>query len=375
MNSQTEQENIYATLPMRIKAMAIDSLIYALLFISLPMLMTSLFPLSNEFRIISMILPILFLEPFLVSLAGCTIGQYLMGIRVITKESGEKCFLPLSFLRYFIKFLLGFYSLIYMLFSSERQAIHDFAAKTIVVLSKRKQEAHYEVVEEQEEEARIEKQYEYPSGFRRFVFFIIWYVIALVVMGGISIFLLNLGIIIGQIPPEEIENSNYAAVIGIIFSIIDIILFFAIAYWAAKGYLPGAKRKLVSQDAIEAEEKPAEIENEQTEIENEQTEIENEQTEIENELTEKQTQFEIDNRAIVKGYTSLFTLFGLILGMVLSIILLDDIIEIFLIILLVSFAGSVFGYFIGVFKKKSVTENLTDSEIKDTNQNDQKDIE
>jgi len=92
-------------------------------------------------------------------------------------------------------------------------------------------------------------------------------------------------------------------------------------------------------------------------------------------LTEKQIQIEKDNRAIVKGYTSLFTLFGLILGMILSIIFLDKIIEIFLIILLVSFLGSIFGYFIGVFKKKSITENLTNPEETNSNQHDPKDVD
>lgn len=369
MNSQTQQEYIYATLPMRIKAMAIDSLIYALLFITLPMLMTSLFPLSNEFRIISMILPILFLEPFLLSLAGCTIGQYLMGIRVVTKDSGEKCFLPLSFARYIIKVLLGFYSLIYMLFSNERQAIHDYAAKTIVVLSKRKQEAHYEIEEEQKEETKIRKQYVYPSGIRRFVFFVIWYIASLLFMIVLFSMLSSFFIIIGIIP-NEIESSPLLGIISIFFWFIDVVLFFAIAYWAAKGYLPGAQRKLLTQEEIEADEKQKEVEAEEKPVE-----IENEQTEIENELTEKQMQIEEENRTIIKGHVTMFTLLGLILGMILSIIFLDKIIEIFLIILLVSFLGSVFGYFIGVFKKKSVTEESTNSEATDSNQHDKKDVD
>lgn len=365
MTPDIEQDNIYATLPMRIKAMAIDSLIYALMFISLPMLVTSLYPHSNDLRIISMILPILILEPFLITFAGCTIGQYLMGIRVVIKDLGEKCPLPLSFPRYFVKFLLGGYSLIYMLFSNKRQAVHDYVAKTIVVLSKRKQAAHPEFAEEQEEEAQIERQYKYPSGIRRFVFFVIWYVVAFLVIGVLLDILFSFFILIDLIPYEDLESDVFSVIIVIFFWALEIFLFFAIAYWAAKGYLPGAMRKLVPQEEVEADEKQKETEVDKTEKEHGEAK----------ELTEKQIQIEKENRTIVKGYTSLFTLFGLILGMILSIILLDDIIEIFLIILLVSFAGSVSGYFIAVFKKKSFTEESANAETTKPNQNDQKDIE
>ena len=359
MTSQTEQENIYATLPMRIKAMAIDSLIYALLFIMLPMLMMSLFPQRDELRVISMIIPLFLLEPFLVTFAGCTIGQYLMGIRIIQKEEGGKCPLPQSYIRYFVKIILGWYSLVYMLFSNERQAIHDYAAKTIVVLSKPKQEAHPEVAEEQEEDAHTEKQYKYPSGIRRFTFFILWYLVALLITSAIPV----------------------------ISPVLSIILFFAIAYWAAKGYLPGAQRKeipqeevdreLLTQEEIEADEKQKLIE--QYETEEEHDEIEQDETEEEHdeakELTEEQIQIEKENRAIVKGYASIFTMFGFIIGLIISVILLDNFIEIILITLLVSFSGYVFGYFLGESKKKSITENLTHSEESSSNQHDSEDSE
>ena len=72
-------------------------------------------------------------EPLCTSL-GFTIGQYLKGIRVrkATDMSSRVNFVQ-SFLRYILKFLLGWISFLTMHFNPQRRTIHDFASGTIMI--------------------------------------------------------------------------------------------------------------------------------------------------------------------------------------------------------------------------------------------------
>ena len=63
----------------------------------------------------------------------CTLGQKIMGIRVREIFSLQKISIPKAYLRIVIKIFLGFISFFSIPFSSERRAIHDFVAGTIVV--------------------------------------------------------------------------------------------------------------------------------------------------------------------------------------------------------------------------------------------------
>ena len=353
MTSDTEQERVYATLPMRIKAVAIDSLIVSLLLMALLQVLGLYFPKHSVLTAFAMFGMSLLFEPLLISSAGCTIGQYLMGIRVIRKENGTLCPFHLSIVRYIVKILLGLYSLVYMLFSSNRQGIHDYSAKTIVVISKRKLIKHPEVAIEQKEEGQIEKQYKYPSAIRRFAFFVIWYIIAFfsasIILGILYSIIIAIGTIVGLTSYEESENNLLFGIFIIIIWIIELFLFAAVAYWASKGYLPGAMRKKITQDEIEAEKEHAKLEEEQADI----MEGLNEKEEL---SSKEQKQIEKENLKTVKANTFIFTLFGFIVGLIFSLILLKQIVEIIFITLIGSLIGYVFGYLYGESKRKSITK-------------------
>jgi uncharacterized RDD family membrane protein YckC len=63
----------------------------------------------------------------------CTLGQKLVGIRVRRNSSLEKISLLQAYVRIVAKILLGFISFFSIIFSDRRRAIHDFAARSIVL--------------------------------------------------------------------------------------------------------------------------------------------------------------------------------------------------------------------------------------------------
>lgn len=63
----------------------------------------------------------------------CTIGQKLMHIRVRRVSNLEKISIPAAYLRILVKIVLGFISLLAIVFSKDRRALHDFAAGSIVI--------------------------------------------------------------------------------------------------------------------------------------------------------------------------------------------------------------------------------------------------
>jgi uncharacterized RDD family membrane protein YckC len=72
-------------------------------------------------------------EPLCTTL-GCTLGNYMKGIRVrrYTNESKRINFFA-AFVRYCVKVLSGWISFIAIHFNPERRAIHDFAAGSVMV--------------------------------------------------------------------------------------------------------------------------------------------------------------------------------------------------------------------------------------------------
>jgi uncharacterized RDD family membrane protein YckC len=72
-------------------------------------------------------------EPVAMTL-GCTLGNYLMKIRVRKSANADKKInLVQAYIRLITKFFLGWLSFITIGFNKERRAIHDLAAGTIVI--------------------------------------------------------------------------------------------------------------------------------------------------------------------------------------------------------------------------------------------------
>lgn len=75
-------------------------------------------------------------EPLCITL-GCTIGQYIKGLRVkdFERPSGRIGF-PRAFVRYVIKTLLGWISFLSVHTNKERRAIHDYVSGSVMLRAK-----------------------------------------------------------------------------------------------------------------------------------------------------------------------------------------------------------------------------------------------
>jgi len=65
---------------------------------------------------------------------GCTLGNYLMKIRVRKfGDNNKRINLLQSYIRFVVKILLGWLSFVTINSNKERRAIHDFAAGTVMI--------------------------------------------------------------------------------------------------------------------------------------------------------------------------------------------------------------------------------------------------
>jgi len=128
----------------------------------------------------------------------------------------------------------------YMLFSKKHQAIHDHAAKTLVVLSSKKIKKYPEFAEygETEQEFENDVTYTYPSALRRFGFYCIWILIA-----GIAYGLVIEGAALLLLPGYTLDTEKLPKEIELATNLLFSLMFIGLAVLASKGYLPGAKRK------------------------------------------------------------------------------------------------------------------------------------
>jgi uncharacterized RDD family membrane protein YckC len=231
---------LYATLPRRIKASIIDGVVLLTLMVLSPLAISALVGGDTGANAIIMYMPPVLLEPILISFLGFTLGQYIFGIQVIRVNTGGKCPLAASFLRYFAKTILGGLSMAYMLFSKKHQAIHDHLAKTLVVLSRNKIEQNPEFVNYGETENILEADvtYYYPSALRRFLIFCIWAVVASLVFGILEEIAALL-----FVHGYTLETKKIPKEVEVISIILYSVLFIWLADLATKGNLPGARRK------------------------------------------------------------------------------------------------------------------------------------
>jgi uncharacterized RDD family membrane protein YckC len=72
-------------------------------------------------------------EPVAISL-GCTLGQYLMGLRVRDAATEKKKInIILSFVRFVLKLVLGWLSFLTIHTNPQRRAVHDLAGNSVMI--------------------------------------------------------------------------------------------------------------------------------------------------------------------------------------------------------------------------------------------------
>lgn len=165
----------YPKVVRRIEAVIIDWLVFVAAFFTIANLIAPL-EVHGGFKAAAVVLVILVLEPGLVAATGATIGHHLRGLRVLDAGSGRNLNIFRAIVRFILKSLLGFVSLIFVLVTKRHQAIHDLVSGSVVVIKNPTNFQDHDVLPERIVE---EEGYIYPSGERR-VLVIFLYIVALV---------------------------------------------------------------------------------------------------------------------------------------------------------------------------------------------------
>lgn len=126
-------QTIYPSLSDRVQSMMIDALfLVALMFIAARIL-DGYESVPDGVRIGIFIFLAAIYEPLFVA-TGCTLGQLVKGLRVRQqKDESKKINLVQSFLRYLVKYFLGFVSFFTIHSNEQRRAIHDLASGSVMI--------------------------------------------------------------------------------------------------------------------------------------------------------------------------------------------------------------------------------------------------
>ena len=125
----------YGSLQSRIKAAVIDSIILIAVMYCTSELLNSYEKAPSSLRMWLFILYFILYEPLMVSIFGYTLGHYYSDIKVRRANNlNKKISFPLALIRFVIKVLLGWLSLLTITGSEKKQAIHDKIINSVVLI-------------------------------------------------------------------------------------------------------------------------------------------------------------------------------------------------------------------------------------------------
>lgn len=132
-----EPQIIYATVKERVQAVAFDA---GIIFAGAVMLFSGLDELgmeNSELKQPLFITLFVLYDPLMISLTGGTIGHKMVNLTVRKATNHFKKINPLlAFVRFAVKGLLGWMSLLTITGNPEKRAIHDFLSDSVVLKSK-----------------------------------------------------------------------------------------------------------------------------------------------------------------------------------------------------------------------------------------------
>ncbi len=127
----------YAGVLDRVKAVTADSLIIVLFLIIFTYLFESIGNVTDNARKMALIFIFILYDPIFVSLFGGTIGHMAIGLRVKREKNPERNIIfPLALVRFIVKALLGWVSLLSISGNEKKKAIHDIIVESIVIYKK-----------------------------------------------------------------------------------------------------------------------------------------------------------------------------------------------------------------------------------------------
>lgn len=129
-------QQLYPNLVTRIKALMADIVVLLILMVCITYVFANFESVPDNGRMIAFIFIFYLYDPILTSLSGGTIGHHLLGLRVKREDgSGKNLLLYMAILRFVIKSLLGWLSLLTVTGNDKKRAIHDYIGQSVVVYS------------------------------------------------------------------------------------------------------------------------------------------------------------------------------------------------------------------------------------------------
>ena len=129
----TDQKE-YPHITSRIKAAFADSVVILVFMLIITSIFSTLTEVPDWARIAAFVFVFGLYDPIFTSLFGGTIGHMIFRIRVKReKDETKNISLPFAIIRFLIKVLLGFISLLTVGANQKRKAIHDSIARSVVI--------------------------------------------------------------------------------------------------------------------------------------------------------------------------------------------------------------------------------------------------
>lgn len=176
------QATRYPRFSRRVAAVVVDSMIYLVLFVAMAISLGHV-EVSGVLKAVFVGLVFFALEPGLVTVTGGTLGQHWRGLRVQSADTGMNLGLLRAILRFAVKSVLGWFSLLLILLTKRHQAVHDMASGSVVVL--RNPEA-FSSVDALEERELHDHGFAYPSALQRILcilgYQVIWFLVIAVAL-------------------------------------------------------------------------------------------------------------------------------------------------------------------------------------------------
>lgn len=121
----------------RIKAIIVDNLVIVGFIFLITNIFSNFENVPNNARIMAFVFVFLLYDPLFTSVFGGTIGHMIIGIRV-KREANEKknILFPLAIIRYVVKVLLGWISLLTVSSNEKNKAIHDYVVGSVTLNTK-----------------------------------------------------------------------------------------------------------------------------------------------------------------------------------------------------------------------------------------------
>ena len=126
----------YATLLNRVKAAIVDFLVLLGLGLVVSTILSKFVNVPDFVRVILFILIFILYDPIFTSTIGATLGHLFLGLRVRRSNNEDKRIIfPIAIVRFILKALLGWISLLTIAVIKKKKAIHDLVAGSVVLQS------------------------------------------------------------------------------------------------------------------------------------------------------------------------------------------------------------------------------------------------